>query len=95
MKPTKTLLLTLMVAAVYLLHQDSWNWKKTDPLLFGFLPIGLAYQAGYSILAAIMMALLVKFAWPSELEQIPERGDSCPQPTDPASGGQEGPRSDT
>ncbi len=69
MKSTKTLLLTLLVAAVYLLHQDSWNWKKADPLVFGFLPIGLAYQAGYSILAAIMMAVLVKFAWPKDLEQ--------------------------
>ena len=66
----KILLLTLMIAAVYLLHQDFWNWKKADPLVFGFLPIGLAYQAGYSILAAIMMAVLVKFAWPEDLEQV-------------------------
>ena len=48
----KTFLLTALVAAVYVLHQDFWNWKKADPLIFGFLPIGLAYQAGYSILAA-------------------------------------------
>ena len=38
--------------------------------MFGFLPIGLAYQAGYSILAAIMMAVLVRFAWPKHLEQV-------------------------
>ena len=37
---------------IYVLHQDFWNWKQADPLIFGFLPIGLAYQAGYSILAA-------------------------------------------
>ena len=48
----KTLLLTALVAAIYILHQDFWNWRKADPLVFGFLPIGLAYQAGYSILAA-------------------------------------------
>ena len=78
MKPTKTFLLTLMVVAVYLLHQDFWNWKKAEPLVFGFLPIGLAYQVGYSILAAIMMAVLVKFAWPKHLEQTdtdPKRPD--------------------
>ncbi len=69
MKSAKTILLTLMVAAVYLLHQDSWNWKKAEPLVFGFLPVGLAYQACYSILAAIMMAVLVRFAWPKDLEE--------------------------
>jgi hypothetical protein len=62
--------LSLLVLAVFLLHQDCWNWKKTEPLLFGFLPVGLAYHAGYAILAVVMMALLVKFAWPTELERV-------------------------
>jgi hypothetical protein len=38
--------------------------------VFGFLPVGLAYQAGYSILASLLMAVLVKFAWPHHLEQV-------------------------
>ena len=38
----KTILLTLLVATAYLLHQDFWNWNKAEPLLFGFMPIGLA-----------------------------------------------------
>jgi hypothetical protein len=70
MKPAKFILLTLLVVGVYVLHQDFWNWKKADPLVFGFLPIGLAYHAGYSILASITMAILVKFAWPKHLETI-------------------------
>ena len=64
----KKLMLFLLIAAVYVLHQDNWNWKSTD-LVFGFLPVGLAYHAGYSILTAILMAVLVKFAWPNELEK--------------------------
>ena len=68
MKSVRVLLLTLLIIAVYLLHQDFWNWKKAEPLIFGFLPVGLAYHAGYSILAAAMMAILVKFAWPTHLE---------------------------
>jgi len=64
----KKLLLLLAVVTVYVLHQDFWNWKQSEPLIFGFLPIGLAYHAGYSILASILMALLVKFAWPRHLE---------------------------
>ncbi len=66
----KKLLLSLMVLAVFLLHQDFWNWNRTEPLMFGFLPFGLAYHAAYAVLAAIMMALLVKFAWPADLDRI-------------------------
>jgi hypothetical protein len=65
-------LLTLLVLAVFALHQDLWNWTRVEPLIFGFLPVGLAYHAGYSILAAILMAVLVRFAWPHELEQAGE-----------------------
>ena len=64
-----------MVVVVYLLHQDNWNWKNSD-LVFGILPVGMAYHAGYSILAAVMMAVLVKFAWPKHLEDVqPEKPD--------------------
>jgi len=65
----KKLLLLLLILAVYVAHQDFWNWGKPDPLVFGFLPIGLAYHAAYSILAAAMMAVLVAFAWPKHLEE--------------------------
>ncbi len=68
MKWLKRVLLTLLVLGVYALHQDIWNWRKFEPLVFGFLPVGLAYQAGYSLLASATMAVLVKFAWPSHLE---------------------------
>ena len=68
MRPAKALLLTLLILGVYFLHQDFWNWKKMEPLVFGFLPIGLAYHAAYSVLAALLMAILVKFAWPKHLE---------------------------
>ena len=68
MRPAKALLLTLLILGVYFLHQDFWNWKKAEPLVFGFLPIGLAYHAAYSVLAALLMAILVKFAWPKHLE---------------------------
>ena len=72
----KATLLTLMVIAIYILHQDFWNWKKAEPLVFGFLPIGLAYQAGYSILAAGMMAVLIRTIWPKHLEDVePETTD--------------------
>jgi uncharacterized protein DUF3311 len=73
MKSVRIFFLTLLVLGVYVLHQDNWNWKKSEPLVFGFLPVGLAYHVGYSILAAVTMAILVKFAWPKHLESIEEK----------------------
>ena len=65
----KKLSLFLLIAAVYVLHQDFWNWKSKE-IVLGFLPVGLAYHAAYSVLAAAMMAILVKAAWPKHLENV-------------------------
>ena len=65
---TKNLLLFILITAVYILHQDFWNWERVTPLVLGFLPVGLAYHAAYSILASILMVILVKYAWPTHLE---------------------------
>ena len=72
----KKWLLVLMVVGIYALHQDCWNWTKVEPLVFGFLPIGLAYHAGYSLLAAAMMWVLVKFAWPADLDQMESKSSN-------------------
>jgi hypothetical protein len=68
----KRILLTLAVLVVYLLHQDVWLWRTARPLVFGFLPIGLAYHAGYCVLASALMWLLVRHAWPARLERDAE-----------------------
>jgi len=73
---SRILALLLLVAAVYALHQDFWNWQRIEPLLFGFLPVGLAYHVAYSLLAALMMAVLVRFAWPAHLEKYEPRKTS-------------------
>ena len=76
MKTSTKLLLVLLVLGMFLLHQDFWNWRKTEPLVFGCLPVGLAYHASYAILAAIMMAMLVKFAWPKELDEMESKPEA-------------------
>ena len=76
----KKFLLFLLVALVYAAHQDVWNWREAGPMIFGFLPIGLAYHAAYSIAAAVMMGLLVKFAWPKDLEQHETAAPEPPAP---------------
>lgn len=65
---TRYWLIALWVVIVYALHQDVWNWTKSGPLLFDLLPPGLTYHLAYSVLAAVTMAILVRFAWPAHLE---------------------------
>ena len=72
----KRVLLVLAVVALYVLHQDFWYWRTAHPLVFGFVPIGLFYQACYSVAAALLMWLLVKFAWPTHLEKEIEQQSS-------------------
>ena len=72
----KRVLLVLLVIAVYVLHQDFWNWSSTQ--LIGFLPIGLAYHAAYSVLCALMMFVLVQCAWPEHLEVEESKLESTP-----------------
>jgi hypothetical protein len=55
------------VAALAVLHWDFWFWGDAT-LLFGFLPIGLAYQAAFSVAAALVWAAAVRWAWPADLE---------------------------
>lgn len=62
-------LLFVVVLALYVLHQDIWLWRTARPLVFGFLPVGLFYHACFSVAAAVVMWLLVKYAWPSHLEE--------------------------
>jgi hypothetical protein len=63
------LLLTLAVVALYVLHQDFWFWDTARPLVFGFLPIGLVWHAGYCLAVALVMWWLTRVAWPSHLEE--------------------------
>jgi hypothetical protein len=65
----KRVLLVVATVVLYLLHQDFWYWRTAHPLVFGFVPIGLFYQACFSVAAALLMWLLVKFTWPTHLEE--------------------------
>ncbi len=75
-------LLGATVVALYLLHQDTWFWETARPLVFGFLPIGLFYHAAYSVAVAGLMVVLVRYAWPAELELEAERDPDELTPSD-------------
>jgi hypothetical protein len=75
---TRTLLV-VVIAALYVLHQDFFFWKTArifGVIPFGFIPIGLFYHACFSVAASLVMWLLVRYAWPSHLEQEIEQAQS-------------------
>ncbi len=67
----KRIFLILAVLTVYALHQDFWYWRTARPLVLGVLPMGLAYHAAHSILAAVLMWFLVRFAWDDIVDSRP------------------------
>ena len=64
-------LIACLAIAMAVLHQDFW-WWDSDWLVFGFMPIGLAFHAAYSITAACLWGLAIKIAWPYHLEALAE-----------------------
>lgn len=62
------ILVVVLGIVLFALHQDVWNWTS-DRLIFGFMPIGLAYHALYSIAAAMLWAYAIRVAWPKALER--------------------------
>ena len=66
------LLLVIVVVALYGLHQDFWFWREARPLVFGFLPVGLAYHAVYCLAVTLLMWTLTRVAWPGHLDSAAE-----------------------
>ena len=75
-------ILAAAAVGLYALHQDAWFRDVVRPLVFGFLPIGLFYHAVYAVAVACFMGVLVRYAWPTELERDAERGTDEPGPPD-------------
>lgn len=59
-----------LIVLLALLHQDFWWWGSIDPLLFGFIPVGLWYHALVSLLAAALWFAAIKFCWPAGVDDI-------------------------
>ena len=69
-------LVYLALVALTILHQDFWLWDDAT-LVFGFLPIGLAYHAAYSVVVALVWYLALSYAWPEDAVAL-ARGDDDP-----------------
>ena len=75
---TKKRIIFIVFVLLLLLHQDSWNWDNAN-LVLGFMPVGLFYHACYSLVAALFWGIVMKVAWPTELEEWAEGGAKSPE----------------
>jgi hypothetical protein len=60
--------LLMIIFLMMILHQDFWFWDDKS-IVFGFLPIGLAYHIGFSLAAGALFAWAVRYCWPEDLEE--------------------------
>ena len=63
----KKAIIPIVFLILMVLHQDFWNWDNSN-LVFGIMPVALAYHAAYSMVVAIFWALVIRFAWPKDIE---------------------------
>jgi len=68
-----------LVVALIVLHQDFW-FRDDSTLVFGFMPIGLAYHAALSLEAGGVWLLAALFCWPHWVDEEESRlsGDGRP-----------------
>jgi hypothetical protein len=72
-------------ALLFLLHQDFW-WRNDPRLVFGILPVSLAYHVAWTILIAAGWLFVAKFCWPRGLDEPPRPRSAAdhPNPEHPA-----------
>ena len=64
----------IVIASIVLLlvlHQDFWWWHRAEPLLWGSVPIGLAWHVGISLAAAGVWLAAVIWCWPPDVDDDP------------------------
>ena len=87
-QPKSARWLWIAAGVLFVLHQDFWLWSN-QTLVFGFMPIGLLYHAGFSVAAALLWLCMVKFAWPGAVEAWADEDHSLDDEYD-ARGNKEG-----
>ena len=65
-----------MILFLGIVHFDFW-WWDSDTLVFGFVPLALAFHALISILAAASWAMVVLWDWPDQIEEWANAGDAA------------------
>ncbi len=75
----------IIFAALFVLHHDFWWWDDRS-IVLGFMPVGLAWHVLFSIAAASLWVLALKFAWPQHIEEWAEGDGAGASGSTPAAG---------
>ena len=73
---------TFLIAALLalaILHHDFWWWADRT-LLFGWIPIGLAWHVGISLAAGLLGLVAIRFCWPRWLDDEDAALDAADAP---------------
>jgi hypothetical protein len=62
------------IVLLAVLHQDFWWRADHRTLVFGFLPVSLAYHVAVSIAASILWGLACYHCWPRDVDVLDEPG---------------------
>jgi hypothetical protein len=69
----------VVLAVLVALHHDYWFWNDST-LVWDWMPVGLLYHIGLSLVAVAFWAVAVRFAWPQFLDSDdangPEQGST-------------------
>ena len=65
-------LVVLLLVVLCVAHHDFWWWHTAEPLVFGFMPISLAWHAAITVAAGLVWWLSATYCWPRELEEFEE-----------------------
>lgn len=57
-----------LIILLAILHQDFWWRADHRTLVFGFLPVSLAYHIGVSIAASVLWGMACYFCWPRDVD---------------------------
>lgn len=72
------LITAIFMVALVFAHQDFWWWDQYEPLILGFLPIGLAWHMSISLLTSAVGYLAIRYFWTSTHELYPEKDPGNP-----------------
>lgn len=61
-------LIVALIVILAVLHQDFWWRDDHRTLVFGFLPVSLAYHIGISIAASVLWGLACVYCWPKDVD---------------------------
>ncbi len=70
----------LVLGILLVAHQDYWLWNSKT-LVAGFIPSGLAWHIGISVVAGLAWWAIVTWSWPTDIDVAEDNRERAPAPS--------------